>query len=331
MIGKMTFACAAALLLSAPARNAETKAVLFAKNTPVVVVGPITSAPKDAVGEQKMQIGIGPERVDYTLHFRDAALYGLNGQKIESKAFTNGQWVRAEGKVRDDARRIDVNRIQVIAPDEKGHRRTAFYRTGLDHGYISSVAGTRQTFPAEPVSLAAPFTIIGKISDDTGPFSTTRKVQMKSQGFEWTLHIPKDATVLDAAGKELSVHEVAEGQWVRAHGWRNGDLRMRVERLENIGPDAAFRTSTFYRTTDPLGYVEAVEGPDYFTQMRVSGVVTDRNADFGSITVRDGAGREHVIYTDAATITGNGQRIYFDNVKVGDTITIEGRTFKFVR
>jgi hypothetical protein len=296
-----------------------------------VVVGPITSAPKSTVAEKKMQVGIGPDRTDYTLHFRDAQLFGLHGQKAGWDDLTNGMWIRAEGRTRDDERRIDVTRLYVVAKDAAEHKRSAFYRTGLDHGYVSGVAGTRQVFPTAAPSLSSPFTLIGKVTSDTGPLESTRKLQLQSRNFEWTLHVPKDAAVLDLANKPISVHEIKKGQWVRAHGWRTDDLRMRVERLENIGADDAFRTSTFFRATDPLGYYEIVDSPDSFIASKIAGTVVSVDKTFGSVVIRDAEGKEHMVYTDNATLMGTGGRVYFDTVKVGDSLTVEGRTYRFVR
>jgi hypothetical protein len=321
----------ALLGLLAPARAAETKAATFAKGTPVVVVGRITSPPKGELNEKKMQVAIGPDKSDYTLHFRKAEVLGLRGQKLDEDGLDDGMWVRAEGAMMGDPRRVEVRRIQVIAPDDKEHKRSAFYRSGYDFGYISSVAGIREVFPnpAGKVSMGAPFVIVGRVSDDTGPFESTRRLQVKASGNTWTLHVPKDAPVLDLAGKPISVHEVNGGQWVRAYGWRSDDLRMRVERLENIGKDEAFRAAAFYRNDAPLGYLDPLEGPDRFTAVKLSGTVVRTDPAFGSVTIRDEAGKEHVVYRDGATFLSEGEAIGFDGLKTGTSVTVEGRTIRF--
>jgi hypothetical protein len=241
-------------------------------------------------------------------------------------------WVRAEGKVMKDPRRIEVYRVQVIAPDAPGHKRSVFYRSGYDQGYISRIAGSREeTFPAGVMPpMSAPFVVVGRISDDTGPFSRTRRLQLKSQGFEWTLHVPKEAAVLDLGGKPISVHEVHQGQWVRAYGWRNGDLRMRVERLENIGADEAFRSSKLYRTDEPLGYVDVPEGTDVFVTTTITGPVVSLDRDLGTVTVR-GPDGERTFFTDNANISVDGRRMSLSGIRRGDTITIETRSYRFER
>jgi hypothetical protein len=254
----LTLAAAVAVALTMPASAKHKRAAGFTEGTPVVVVGQISSPPKGETNEQKMQVMIGPERTDYTLHFRDAQLTGLHGQKIDEDGFDDGQWVRAEGTMMNDPRRIKVSRVQVIGTKEGGFRETAFGRPGFTHGYVMSVAGSRQTFYPESSTAfrEREMTLVGRVSDDTGPANTTRKIQVEAAGNVWTLNVPKQATVLDAKGEQISVHEVDQGQWVRVTGFQTDDLRMRVTRMENIGPEEMFRKSSFFRTDWPMGYVE---------------------------------------------------------------------------
>jgi len=324
-------ACLLTLTLAAAA-HVQAKPVEFAEGTPVVLIGKVTSPPKGAIGEKKMQVAVGPDQTDYTIHFRKAATFGLNGQKIDEDGFNDGQWVRAEGKTMKDGRRIDAARVQGIGKDEGIYKHSAFYHPGFGYGYVTSVAGVRQTFPeagAANVSFVAPFVLVGKISDDTGPFESTRKVQVDSGGNTWTLHVPKSASVMDTGGKEISVHEVHKGQWVRAYGWRIGDLRMRVERLENVGADQAYQSAKFYRRDYPLGYVELMEGDNAFAPYSVTGTVSAVDSSGEWIIVKDADGKEHTYYSDTGAVTRSGAKIRFDDVHVGDTITIEGRTFRF--
>jgi len=324
--------CAAvALSVLSPARAADTKAG-FAKNTPVVVVGRISSPPSGAVNERKMQVAIGPEKTDYTLHFRKATVLGLRGQKLDEDGLDDGMWVRAQGRMMGDPRRVEVTHVQVIAPDDKEHPRSAFYRSGYDFGYITAVAGSREIFPAQPVgkaSLGAPFVLVGRVSDDTGPLESTRRVQVDAAGNTWTLHVPKDAPVMDLGGKKISVHEVNKDQWVRAYGWRTDDLRMRVERLENIGRDEAFRSAAFYRQDAPLGFVDPLEGTDRFSPLKLSGTVVSTDPAFGSVTIRDEAGAMHTIYSDAFTFTTGGTIVGFSALKPGAVVSVEGRSIRF--
>jgi len=315
----------------AQAQAPERSAGGFPEGTPVVVVGEISSQPKDIVNERKMQVAIGPGKVDYTLHLSDASLFGYHGQKLGADDLDDKMWVRAEGKVMDDPRRIKVTRLQVVGKDLPSLKQSAFYRPGFDQGYVMAVAGSRQVFPATPTAIfaPAPMVVVGKVSDDTGTSNKTRKIQVDAAGNTWTLHVPDDAMVRDARDKKISVHEIHKGQWVRAHGWRTGDLRMRVERLENVGAQEAFRASTFYRTEFPFGYVDPVAGADAFSPFAMSGSVTRIDPVFGTIHVRDAGGNERIIYTDSATIKRGDETVYIDTIRVGDSVSIEGRTIRF--
>jgi len=311
----LTLAALMVAALVSPTQAKEKRNAAFPKGTPVVVVGPITSPPKGELNEQKMQVGIGPERADYTLHFRDARLLGLHGEKIDEDGFDSRQWVRAEGTVMGNPRRIKVSRVQVISSDEAGFPGTPFARPGFAHGYVLSVAGSRATYPESTVAFGErELVLVGKVSDDTGAAQSTRKVQVLSAGNEWTLNVPDEATVLDQKGGKLSVHEVRKGQWVRATGFQTDDLRMRVTRLENVGVEDVYRTSSFFRSEWPLGYTEyqASRGSASRTEP-VEGTVMAIDATGGYLTVRDAAGKEHRVYT-GAEIAGK--------FKVGDRVRV---------
>jgi hypothetical protein len=327
-----SLALAAGLASAAGAQQVSTRP--FASGTRVVVVGPITSQPRDAgvAVENKLQIGIGPEKRDYTLHIKDAQLFGFHGNKVEKSGLKDQMWVRAEGSVMDDPKRIKVDRLQVIGTDLPGVQRSAFYRPGFDQGYVMAVGGLRETYP-EAVGqrfAAAPLTLIGQVSDDTGALERSRKLQVRSAGNVWTLHVNKDAAVVDGKGEKISVHEVKKGQWVRVSGWQMDDLRMRVARVENIGADEAFRTSRFFRPEFPLGYVDRITGVrDDGKPVNISGTVTYVDVEGGYFTVKDAAGKEHAIYAELAEIHRDSRGVLFRDVKMGDVVVVDIRHIQF--
>lgn len=136
------------------AAQAEKPHTRLPEGTPVVIVGQVSSPPKGEIDEQKMQIALGPHKVDYTLHLnRAAVLKGPNGEQIDEDAFDDGQWVRAEGRVMDDPRRIMVSRIRLVTTRElPSLRGTPYYRRGLAQGYLmwpygeARVAGYRRVY-----------------------------------------------------------------------------------------------------------------------------------------------------------------------------------------
>lgn len=136
----MVFALAVGLAGSAQARH--TQAAPFKQGTPVVIVGQVTSAPKKVAGvvQKHFQIALGPTKADtYTLHINDAALTGLNGEKFAPSDLDDKQWVRAQGTIMDDPHRIKVNTLAVIAQDAVSVKKTKYFRTGFDRGYIDAV------------------------------------------------------------------------------------------------------------------------------------------------------------------------------------------------
>lgn len=209
-----------------------------------------------------MQVAIGPGKVDYTLHMSDAEILGANGQKIETDDLTDKQWIRAEGTVMDDPRRIHVTRLQIIGSDMASLRRSPYYRGGMEQGYLAVVAGSRESLVREPARGfgAARVVIVGKVSSDTGSLETTRHIQVDAGGSTWTLNVPRETAVVDAKGEKISVHEVTKGQWLQAQGWEIGDHRVRATRVQNLGAEEAFRASPFFRAGEPTGYVERSTG-----------------------------------------------------------------------
>src|SRR5207247_1732020 len=102
----------------------------LAEGTPVVIVGEITGEPHSIVKENRMQVAIGPAKMDYTLHLSDAKMYDDHGASIDSGHLSHKMWVRAEGTMMNDPRRIKVTRLQVIGKDLPSLRQSAFYRSG---------------------------------------------------------------------------------------------------------------------------------------------------------------------------------------------------------
>ncbi len=279
-----------------------------------------------------MQVAVGPSKTDFTLHLSEAKMYSYHGTSVDEDHLVDKMWVRAEGIVMDDPRRIRVSKLQVIGKDMASLRNSPFHRSDFDQGYITAVAGSRQIFPDTrgAVFTPGPVVIVGKVSDDTGALETTRKVQVDAAGNTWTLHVPQETPVLNAKGEKISVHEVSEGQWVRVHGWQTDDLRVRVARMEIIGPEEAYRGSTYFRTAEPIGYVERVPGTGVrFNPLKVTGVITVIDAKNGTFTLRDDQGKERVIYIETVTISANGQPVEASGLKQGQRITVEGNDIIF--
>ena len=142
-------AAAISLGLTAPALQARPQAAKqFPEGTRVVIVGRISSQPRNAtfVHEKKMQVSVGPNQTDYTLHLKDARITGPNGHEAGISDLRDKWWVRAEGYVMDDPKRIHVENLRVFSKNRENLLGSAYYRPGEPHGYVTAVAGSRQIF-----------------------------------------------------------------------------------------------------------------------------------------------------------------------------------------
>jgi len=294
-----------AILLSlSSVAQARERAPAFPQGTAVLVVGEVTSPPKTRLGEQKMQVAVGLEHTDYTLHFFGAQVLGVNGRPLDEGDFHHGMWVRAEGRIMNDSRRVKVGRLQVIASDRASLARSALLPPGQEQGYITSVAGTRQTIPEGAAASVrpSPTVIVGRVGQDYHPRGLAMGISVQAAGTEWRLEFPEEARLIDRQGGAVSADQILPGQWVRVLGWRTDDLRLRVARVEQIGKDAALRRSSLYRVGSPLGYAESVE-PSGLERITLRGIVRKVDAAAGYVTLRTPDQREHRIWLPAAEVT----------------------------
>lgn len=118
----------------------------YPEHTRVLIVGRISSQPRNVLfsHEQKMQVSVGSNRKDYTLHLRHARIIGPNGGVAQVSDLRDRWWVRAEGRVMDDPQRIQVSRLQVFSKTRNNLRGTAYYQRGRPHGYVMVVAAARE-------------------------------------------------------------------------------------------------------------------------------------------------------------------------------------------
>jgi hypothetical protein len=140
----------AASIAGAAVAQARTPAVRhFPEGTWVTVVGRISSQPKNGtfVHEHKMQVSVGPHSKDYTLHLRHATIIGPNGHRAQISDMQDRWWVRAEGRVMNDPLRVMVSRMKVFRKGGDSLQGTAYYRPGKPYGYVTAVAGSRQSYP----------------------------------------------------------------------------------------------------------------------------------------------------------------------------------------
>jgi hypothetical protein len=235
----------------------------FTEGTPVVIVGEISSQPKNArfAHESKLQVAVGPNKKDHTLHIKDAKIFNANGLELAKSDLVDKMWIRAEGTVMDDARRIKITRMTVLGRDPVAFRTSSVYQPGFENGYVEKVAGSREVFTStQPAREGMPVVAVGRIS------SAPKKAKIVNEGkmqvaigpdkTDYTLHID-DARIYDSAGREMAKSDLTDDMWVRAEGtFMDDPRRVKVTRLEVVGRTTGdFRTSPSFRTTDEFGYV----------------------------------------------------------------------------
>jgi hypothetical protein len=321
--------------------------------TQVAILGEIISPPADflVTQEQKMQVQVGPEQTSYTIHFADAQLVGLAGEDFPVEHFHRDMWVRAIGTAReDDPRRIDADRVEVIAKDRTAFQQSPFYAAGLGTGYVMTASGERQIFgtaldrpyvvaevPAPvtgpvtihqpmPFTSPAPLTMVGRIEGRP----SDRELRVNTVGEMWHARTSDQAEWYDAAGRRIAWRDAQPGHWVRLTGWQTGDRQMRVSRVDHLGTDQAFRTSPYYRADAPMGYVERVAGARAeFQPVTFRGTVVSAHPEWGYFVMRDEAGQQRRVYADAAQIMLNGRSIALNALRTGDWVTVQGRLIQF--
>src|SRR4051812_47213587 len=104
--------------LAVSARAERPIAEPLQEGTPVVLVGQITDSPGGLFDPNKMQVAVGETRRHYSLHIRGASVRGPEGQRWHKSDLDEGRWVRAEGRVMNDPRRVRVDRVRVITAHE---------------------------------------------------------------------------------------------------------------------------------------------------------------------------------------------------------------------
>jgi hypothetical protein len=100
--------------------------------------------------------------------------------------------------------------------------------------------------------------LVGKVVN-TSNRALKRRVQVRAGGREWTLHVPEGAAVVHA-NREISIHDIDVGSYVRAIGTRIGRTRLKADQVYVIGDRLALRTSGYARRAGERGYFASYAG-----------------------------------------------------------------------
>lgn len=231
-----------ALLLGAAVPGQANSPRPFQRGTPVTLVGEISSQPRNAMftREGKMQVAVGPEKVDHTLHMEDAKLYGPEGREIAISDLRDKWWVRANGTLMDDPRRIRVTRLEVLAHDWEGYRKSADWKQDWERGYVQTRVGKQQIYSTTRVfPQGTRVVLVGKVSSQPRDvaFAHEEKMQVAvgSDQTDFTLHLD-GAELRGLQGEEIGVSDLRDKMWIRAEGMVMDDSRrIQVTRLEVTG------------------------------------------------------------------------------------------------
>jgi len=240
------------------AAKADKKDLPLKEGTPIEFVGQVTSEPK--VNEQKFQVAIGPEHVDYTAHISKARMWDVKGEKIDEDGIQDKDWVHGFGWIMDDLRRIRVNTLTVVADEKTGISKTAFVSGGRSAGWLAAngvVIENTKLLEGQPVILVA------EVTSQPNDLKQEQKMQVKmgadTKGY--TLHL-KDAVIRDANGVKMDSNDLVDKTWVRAEGYiMDEPRRVHVTRLVVLGKASdEYIAGPFFYTGYERGYIFQVDG-----------------------------------------------------------------------
>jgi hypothetical protein len=120
---------------------------------------------------------------------------------------------------------------------------------------IAPVLGVLAVMAAGPAPAKdmGPATVVGQVTN-TSNKALRRRIFVTAGRQKWALHVNETSKIFHA-GKEVSVHEIDVGSYVKARGWRIGKKRLDCERIDIAGDRLAFRKSDAFRRSAPEGYV----------------------------------------------------------------------------
>ncbi len=257
------------LALAGSAAAQEIGARPVDRGTPVVIVGAISSQPRDFgfFHEKKMQVAVGEEKTDHTLHLGNAKFFDASGRELAKSDLLDKWWVRAEGTVMKDPRRINVTRLVVIGKEPTAYRQSSYFRPGHAQGYVvvENVAGAREVLPSTRVfSPGTRVEVLAPISSqprDAGVgVEEKMQVAIGPDKTDYTLHFD-DAQLTGLNGQEAFASGLRDRMWVRAWGRVMEDSRrIQVDRLEVVAnDDESYRAGQQFGTGGEFGYIRAAQ------------------------------------------------------------------------
>jgi len=239
----------------------------FKEGSPVVIVGEVSSQPRDVTfaTEKKMQVAVGQQRVDHTLHLKDARLVGMNGEKISIDDFQDKMWVRAEGHLMNDARRIHVTSLRLIGKNRGEYRRSMYFRNGWDFGFLAVEHGENAALydSARLYPEGTQVKVLGEISSQprSAIFAREKKLQVAigPDKVDYTIHL-SDAQMMDRSGATVELSDLRDKMWLFVEGTVMEDgQRIKATKATLVGRNRReYRESSFWNEATRDGYIQAV-------------------------------------------------------------------------
>ena len=114
-----------------------------------------------------------------------------------------------------------------------------------------SEAAPGAVLAAKPAEV--PVEVAGKVVH--GATMQKRRLQVQAAGVEMTIHVPNKVMAMKG-DKEMSIHDVKSGAYIRVTGKRIGNTRVEADHIWVIGDRYDFMKSSYGKAAGDKGYVK---------------------------------------------------------------------------
>ncbi|MBI3911816.1 MAG: hypothetical protein HY320_12915 [Armatimonadetes bacterium] len=126
---------------------------------------------------------------------------------------------------------------------------------------IGSAQAEEAGAAAPALSQGARVVVVGPVSQPFNPNTSMLTVTIGPDATPYTLHVTEPACVVDAQGQVISFQSLSPGTWVRAEGVvMEAPAKIHLTQLQALGSEQQARSSEFFMTQFPSGYVMQVAG-----------------------------------------------------------------------
>jgi hypothetical protein len=90
-----------------------------------------------------------------------------------------------------------------------------------------------------------------------GSTATNRHLQVRAGTLDVTINVPENLMAIKG-GKQISIHAIKAGSYIRVTGRRNGNTRMEATRIWVIGDRYDFMNSRYGKVAGGQGYIRRI-------------------------------------------------------------------------